>query len=61
MLAFANVDHQRSPVDLRRLPDQVSKCRDQLQRHVVDRIETQILKSLERGSFAGTGQTGQNH
>src|ERR1700691_6076379 len=45
MLTFANVNHQRSTVDLRRLPDQVGKCRDQLQRHVVDRIETQILKS----------------
>src|ERR1700677_1163684 len=61
MLTFANVNHQRSTVDLRRLPDQVGKCRDQLQRHVVDRIETQILKGLERGSLARTGETGQDH
>jgi len=44
VLALTHVNHQRRTVDLRRLPDQIGKCRDQLQRHVVHRVETQILK-----------------
>ena len=61
MLTLANVDHQRRTIDLCRLPDQVGKCRDQLQRHIVDRVEAQILKRLERGSLAGAGEAGQDH
>ena len=60
MLALANIDHQGRTVDFRRLPNQVGECRDQLQRHVVDRIETQILKGLERGGLAGTGKASQD-
>ncbi len=61
MLPLADVDYQRRAIDLRRLPNQVGERRDQFQRHVVDRIEAQILKCLERGSLAGSGEAGQDH
>ena len=60
MLPLAHIDHQGRAIDLRRLPDQVGKCRDQLQRHVVDRVKTEIFKCLERGGFAGSGKAGQD-
>ena len=47
--------------NLSRLCHKIRKARDQLERKVVNGIEPEIFKCLERRGLTRTGETGKNH
>ena len=59
-LPLANINHQGGSLDLRRLADQVRKCRQQIQRQIVYGIEAEIFKGLESRGLAGAGEAGDD-
>src|ERR1700761_3776702 len=59
-LAFANIDDQRGTIDLRRLPNQIGKTRQQLERQVVYGVVAQILEGLQSRGLPRAGQASEN-
>ena len=59
--AFANVHHDGGPLHFGGLADQAGEIGQQFHRQIVDAVKSQVLKSLERRSFARAGDSGNDH
>ena len=58
--SFANVHHQRGAFNLRGLPYQFGKMRDQADRQVIYAVVTEVLKSFQDRGLAGTAHAGND-